>query len=171
MKNDYDITRHYQDDLIKAYNSVAYTCLTQLEAYKKAVKQPAPRYYVSPKQALQVISPMVKGDFERVDMMMPNRKRLYYSLFEKVVELSEKRAFIGKSLLYICQFAVASPAPEFFVSPRAIDNVRRFLKNGYFDDSGKVCVEIPYRTRSYERLKEKRRRIREYREKLRSSPR
>ena len=169
MKNDYDITRQYQDDLIKAYNSVAYQCFTQAEAYERAVKQPAPRYYVSPKQALQVISPMVRGDFERVDMMMPNRRRMYYSLFDKVMELSEKRAFIGKSLFYICHFAVASPAPEFFVSHRAIENVRGLLKNGYFDDSGKVCKPIPSRVRAYERLKKHRQEIREYREKVRMS--
>ena len=170
MKNDYDITKQYQDDLIKAYNQVAYTCFSQAEAYKKAVKQPAPRYYITPKQALQVLSPMVRGDFERVDMMMPNKKRMYYSLFDKVMELSEKRAFIGKSLYYIVQFAVASPAPEFFVSHRVIENVRSCLKKGYFDDSGKLMVEFPYRIRAYEKLKRKRQRIREYREKLKNSP-
>ena len=170
MKNDYAISRQYQDDLIKAYNSVAYQCYSQDEAYKRAVKQPAPRYYVSPKQALQVISPMVRGDFEKVDMMLPNRKRMYYSLFEKVVELSEKRAFIGKSLLYICRFAVISPAPEFFISHKAIANIRGMLKNGYYDDDGKISKTIPSRIRAYEKLKKRRERIRAYRESLRNSP-
>ena len=170
MKNDYDITKQYQDDLIKAYNQVAYTCFSQAEAYKKAVKQPAPRYYVTPKQALQVISPMVRGDFEKVDMMMPNRKRMYYSLFDKVIELSEKRAFIGKSLYHILQFAVTSPAPEFFVSHRVIENVRSCLKKGFYDDNGKLIVDFPYRVRAYEKLKAKRARKKAYYEKLRNSP-
>lgn len=168
MKNDYDISKQYQDDLIKAYNSVALTSWTQEEAYKKAVKCPAPRYYISAKQAAQVISPMVRGDFERVDMMKPNRKRMYYSLYEKVLELSEKRAFIGKSLLYIMQFAVTSPAPEFFVSHHALAQVRSFLKNGYFDNNGKV-QNIPYRDKAYERLKAYREKLREHRAKFRKS--
>ena len=168
MKNDYDITKQYQDDLIKAYNKVAPTSWTQEEAYRKAVKLPAPRYYVSAKQAAQVIAPMVRGDFERVNQMMPNRKRMYYSLYEKVIELSEKRAFIGKSLTYIMQYAVSSPAPEFFVSHHALAQVRSFLKNGYFDNEGKVN-NVPYRDKAYERLKAYRERVRAYRAQLKMS--
>ena len=155
MKNDYGISKQFQDDLIKAYNAVATKCWSQTEAYEKAVKQSAPRYYITPKQAAQVISPMVHGDFRKVNMMLPNRRRMYYSLFDKVVELSEKRAFIGKSLTYIMQFAVASPAPEFFVTGYTVEQVRRYLRKGYLDDEGKV---VNYRSRdnSYSKLKEKR---------------
>ena len=170
MKNDYDISKQFQDDLIKAYNQVAYTCLSQAEAYKKTVKQPAPRYYISPKQALQVISPMVKGDFSKVDRMKYNRKRMYYSIYDKVVELSAKRAFIGKSLFYILHFAVSSPAPEFFVSHRSIEQVRSYLKNKYYDDDGKVKVVLPHRAKAYEKLKAKRAKRKELRERLRNSP-
>ena len=177
MKNDYDISKQFQDDLIKAYNQVAYTCLSQAEAYKKTVKQPAPRYYISPKQALQVISPMVKGDFSKVDRMKYNRKRMYStrrfytaSDNDKVVELSEKRAFIGKSLFYILHFAVSSPAPEFFVSHRSIEQVRSYLKNRYYDDDGKVKVVLPHRAKAYEKLKAKRAKRKELRERLRNSP-
>lgn len=155
MKHDYDISKQFQDDLIKAYNQVAPSCWFQEDAYKKAVKQPAPRYYISANQARQVLAPMVRGDFSRVDMMMPNRRRMYYSLFDKVIELSEKRAFIGKSLQYIVQFAVSSPAPEFFTSHHTMDKVRDFLKNNHFDDEGRA-QNLPYRDKNYEKLKKKR---------------
>ena len=155
MKNDYDISRQQQDDLIKAYNSVAPSCWTQKEAYTKAVLQPAPRYYVSAKQAAQVIAPMVRGDFEKVNMMLPNKKRMYYSLFQRVVELSEKRAFIGKSLAYIMPYAVSSPAPEFFCSPDVLHMVRSFLKNNHYNDDGKV-IGVKHRAANYEALKAKR---------------
>lgn len=168
MKNDYDISKQYQDDLIKAYNKVAPFSWTQEDAYKKAVKLPAPRYYVSARQAAQVISPMIRGNFEKVNMMMPNRKRMYYSLYEKVIELSEKRAFVGKSLTYIMQFAVASPAPEFFVSHNTLAQVRSFLKSGHFDDDGRV-LNVPSRDRSYDNLKAYREKVRAYRESLKTS--
>lgn len=155
MKNDYDISKQFQDDLIRAYKEVAPGCWSQFEAYEKAVKQPAPRYYISAKHAAQVISPMTRGNFTRVDMMMPNKRRMYYSLFEKVIELSEKKAFIGKSLTYIVQYAVSSPAPEFFVTKYAVEQVRRYIKNGYLDDDGKV-VNYKSRDRLYEKLKAKR---------------
>jgi len=165
MKNDYDISKQFQDDLIKAYNKVAPHCWLQSDAYKKAVKQPAPRYYVSAKQAGQVLSPMVRGDFSRVDAMQPNKRRMYYSLMEKVLELSEKRAFVGKSLIYIVSFAVTSPAPEFFVGHEAMRKIRSDIKNCHLDDSGRR-VFTPCRARSYEKLKAKRERIRAFKSSL-----
>lgn len=167
MKIDYDISRQQQDDLIKAYNSVAPHCWSQREAYEKAVLQPAPRYYITPRQAAQVISPMVKGNFEKVNMMLPNKRRMYYSLFQKVIELSEKRCFIGKSLTYIMQYAVASPAPEFFCSPDVLHMVRSFLKNNHYDDDGKV-IGVKHRATNYETMKAKRQ---AKRERLKSVPR
>lgn len=155
MKHDYDISKQYQEDLIEAYKRVAPHSWSQIEAYRRTVKQPAKRYYITPKQAAQVISPMFRGDFSHVNAMMPNKRRMYYSLFNKVVELSEKRDFAGKSVNYIIQFAVLEPAPEFFVSHRVIAQIRSFLRNGYYEESGKV-KEVPYRARSYEKLKEKR---------------
>ena len=155
MKNDYDISRQQQDDLVKAYNRVALNSWSQEEAYKKAVKEPAPRYYVSAKQAAQVIAPMVRGDFERVNMMLPNRRRMYYSLFQKVIELSEKRAFVGKPLSYVVKYAVISPAPEFFVCYNKVHEVRSFIKNGKLDDEGRV-INHTGRAANYERLKAKR---------------
>ena len=144
-----------QDDLIKAYNRVAPSSWTQEEAYKKAVKEPAPRYYITPRQAAQVISPMVHGDFRKVNMMLPNKRRMYLSLFQKVVEMSEKRAFIGKSLTYIMQYAVLSPAPEFFCSHERIHALRSLIKTGKLDDEGRV-INHNSREAAYERLKIKR---------------
>lgn len=167
MKNDYDISKQFQDDLIKAYNSVAPFSWSQEEAYRKAVKQPAPRYYISPAQAAQILSPMVRGDFSRVNEMMPNRRRMYYSLFERVIELSEKRAFIGKGLKYIVQFAVSSPAPEFFCSYHTLDKIRDWLKHGNLDEEGRV-KNVPSRDTRLKKLREKRERIRAFKSSLQS---
>ncbi|MBR1447858.1 MAG: hypothetical protein IJ588_03800 [Prevotella sp.] len=169
MKHDYDISKQFQDDLIKAYNSVAMLSWSQEEAYKKAVKQPAPRYYVSPKQAAQVLAPMIRGDFERVNMMIPNKRRMYYSLFDKVIELSEKRAFVGKSLIFIVQYAVISPAPEFFCSHERLHAIRSLIKTGKLDLEGK-CAYYPANARAYEKLKKRRAEIQAHRAKFRSQP-
>lgn len=124
-----------------AYIDVAHSCFSQQEAYEKTAKHPAPRYYVSPKQAFQVISPMVKGDFEKVELMQPNRRRMYYALFEEVQKLFEKREFEGKSLSYAMQFAVLRPAPEFFVGWKCVKRIRCWLKRGYYDEEGRVRPE------------------------------
>ena len=140
-KVNYDISKQMQHDLIAAYKRVCGNCWSQHQAYVRMVNEPAPRYYVSPKQASQIISLMVRGDFSKVEMMLPMRREMYYSLFKVVQELSEKREFIGKSLSYIMKFAVVQPAPKFFISPIRGSIIRGFIKNGVFDENGKVIDE------------------------------
>ena len=153
-KVNFDISKQMQHDLISAYKRVCGNCWSQRQAYERMVNEPAPRYYISPRQASQNIALMVKGDFSRVDMMLPLRREMYYSLFKVVQELSEKREFIGKSLSYIMKFAVIQPAPKFFISPIRGSIIRGFIKNGVFDENGKVIdAKLP----SYVNTREKNR--------------
>jgi len=147
-------------DLIEAYKKVAPFCWTQGEAYKRMVKQPAPRYYVTAKQAYQVISRMVKGDFERVNMMLPTRRLLYYTLYDEFTALCEKPMYYNKSTWFIVQHAVARPAPQFFISPERAKHIRCWLKNGVIDDEGRVDQN---RLPSYARTSEYHRKKREKR--------
>jgi hypothetical protein len=125
-------------DLMEAYIKVSGRCWTQMEAYEKMVKQPAPRYYVTAKQAYQVLLHMMKGDFEIVDSMPIRKKKMYYSLFEQVIKLSEKRSFIGKSLWYIVPFAINCPAPEFFISAERARHIRGWLRSGAIKEDGRI---------------------------------
>jgi hypothetical protein len=158
---DFSVRRQLYSDLIQAYKAVAPLCWTQREAYERMVKQPAPRYYVTAKQAYQVIARMVKGDFELVNMMLPSRRRMYYSLFDEFVSLCEKPMFYNKSVWFVVQHAVARPAPEFFLSVERVRHVRYWLKNGAIDNEGKVVEsKLPsyIRTREYQRKKRERKR-------------
>lgn len=134
-----------QQDIIAAYKQVCGHAFSQRDAYEKTVTHPAPRYYVSAKQASQVIAPMMRGDFDRVNLMWPLRKQMYYNLFDEVVKLSEKREFIGKSLSYIVRFAVLQPAPRFYIKWEQAKRIRIWLKKGYYDENGKVKDDkVPY---------------------------
>jgi len=88
------------------------------QIWKRAVRMPAPRYYVTAKQAYQVLLPIVEGDFSGLEKMSPRRQRLYRSLYDKVLEMAGKPQYQGKSLWFLIPFAVGSPAPEFFVSEK-----------------------------------------------------
>lgn len=88
------------------------------QIWKKAVRMPAPRYYVTAKQAYQVLLPVVEGDFSNLEKMSPRRQRLYRSLYGKVMEMAGRPQYQGKSLWFLIPFAVGSPAPEFFVSEK-----------------------------------------------------
>ena len=160
---DYSLRRQLYKDLIDAYKAVAPTCWSQQQAYERMVKQPAPRYYVTAKQAYQVIARMVKGDFEYVNMMLPLRRKMYYALYDEFVSLCEKPMFYGKSVWFIIQHAVARPAAEFYISPDRAKHLRSWLKSGVIDNEGKIDQSrLPSyaRTREYQRLKRQKRKER-----------
>jgi hypothetical protein len=148
--NDYSIRKQMQDDLIAAYKRVCGHCYTQQQAYERTVKEPAPRYYVSVKRAYQTLLPMMRGDFDRVNLMEPNSRRMYYSLFRKVVELNETK-YPNKSLWFIVPFALTSPAPEFFIGWKQCKRIRMWIKNGIILPDGRVDLS---RAPSYSKRKE-----------------
>lgn len=122
-KTNYDLIARQREDLMMAYRDVAPRCHSQREAWIKVAAHPAPRYYVSPKQAFEKLRKMVMGDTSTVDVMSEPRRRMYYSLFNRLQELSQRKAFIGKSLYFMCTFLVGEPAPEFFLSPRTVEDI------------------------------------------------
>lgn len=119
-KENYELITRQRVDLIKAYQKIAPLCHSQKEAWLRIAKEPAPRYYISPQQAWEKLRRMVVGDFSTVDNMRPVKQRLYYSLYNKLMEMSQRKEYVGRSLWFICQFLVNEPAPEFFTTPKNI---------------------------------------------------
>ncbi len=119
-KQNYDITRMQREDLAKAYREVYPKCWSQQEVWDKIAKHPAPRYYITAKEAYEKLRRMVVGDFSIVNALGSNKQRLYYSLFERMQELTQRKEYIGKSLWFLCPIIVSQPAPEFFMAPRTI---------------------------------------------------
>lgn len=122
-KHNYDISIQQRADLLAAYRKIAPYCLTQQQAWQRTVSSPAPRYYVSRKQAFQKVVKMVKGDFSEVDAMKPLRRQMYYSLYEQTLKAINKREFANMPLFYIMQFVVCQPAPSFFLTPYSMMKV------------------------------------------------
>lgn len=162
MKYDWDISKQRQEDLIDAYKRVAPHCWSQMQAYERTVKEPAPRYYITPRKAAEVVAKMAKGDFGFVNKMGIIKKRMYYSLFEVFMRLSETREFAGENISHIARFAVLEPAPEFFVSPSTMALIRSWMKKGRIDDNGRPMT-TPAQRRAHEKLTAKRKAAKEKR--------
>lgn len=141
-KKEYGLTVTQREDLMTVYRKVVPYCHSQEEVWERVVKSPAPRYYVSARQAWEKLRRMIVGDFSVVDNMSPPKKRLYYSLFHKYLELSQRRQFLGKSLWFVCQFLVTEPAPEFFMKPKNL----KFIFS-YYKRYGKDYKEMDVRKR------------------------
>lgn len=123
----FDLTVAMRRDLLSAYRQVYTNCHSQKEAWIKTARHDAPRFYVSPKTAYNVLRYMVRGDFTVVDAKSPREQRMYYELFRKLDKLSQQKEFIGKSLWFITPFLVSQPAPEFYAS---IETVRKAISCG-----------------------------------------
>ena len=114
-----DIMRQMGDDLMTIYRQIVskYDCKSQYDAYRMCVKQPAPRYYVSSEWAYRVLKPMCQGDHSVLSKMSDLKKQMYISLFQTALKMTQQRNFCGKSLHYICQYAIMQPAPRFYIQP------------------------------------------------------
>lgn len=115
------------DELMKVYCKVLgeYDCRTQSEAFERTVRHPASRFFVDPRRAYQNIYPLLRGDYSRLEKMKPLRQEMYKALFDVVLRLSQKRQFWGKSPYYIVKFAVAEPAPRFYIGVEKMRKVFR----------------------------------------------
>lgn len=127
-KQNFSLTAQLREDLMDAYRDVYSRCLSQQEAWRKTATHSAPRYYVTPKCAWEKLRFMVRGDTSAVDKMERLRKQMYYDLFNKLQEMSQQKAFLGKSLWFICQFLVTQPAPQFYISTEALRKSLRLSK-------------------------------------------
>lgn len=142
----FDVMVTMRDDLMKTYREVFSKCRTQKEAYAKTVKQPAPRFYVSPKHAYEIMRLLVSGDTSVLEKMGNTRRRMYQDMFGILLKMMQKPEYTGKSLWFICQFLVIQPAPEFYFSVSSMEDLfalyRRYGRKFHHDD-----VYIPKRKR------------------------
>lgn len=107
-----------QNDLMKVYREVVADCpigTTQTEVYNMVVQHPAPRFYIDARRAHLVISPMMRGDYSRLQQLKPLKQQMYRDLYDTVLSLSQKKGFWRKTLYFILKEAVLEPAPRFYI--------------------------------------------------------
>lgn len=132
----YKHTNEMRQALWEAYRDVYRHCWTQNEAWKRTVRHPAPRFYVSPKQARLVVAPLLRGDFSQLEKMSPEKKKMYREIYERVLQAAQRPEFVGKSLNYIIPHIVSQPAPEFYLEVETIRKTFRFIRQGIYQING-----------------------------------
>lgn len=127
-RGNYKQIEDMREALMDAYRKVYRFCWTQQEAWEKAVRSEAPRYYVSAKQAYLVLLPMVRGERSHLRDMKPEKQRMYESLFERVMDAAQRPEFLGCSLHTIIPHVINQRAPEFFIGPESIRKTFRHMR-------------------------------------------
>ena len=113
-------------DLMQVYREIVDSVpmgTTQTDVYQKVVEHPAPRFYIDPRRAHLVISPMMRGDWSALGRMGSLKQQMYRDLYTKVMELSQRKGFWGKSLNFILREAVLEPAPRFYIDCRRMGQI------------------------------------------------
>ena len=115
-------------DLMQVYREVVSDCpigTTQTEVYQLVVQHPAPRFYIDPRAAHAVMSPMMRGDRSVLEKLNPLKQQMYLDLYDVVMMLSQKKGFWRKSLYYILREAVLEPAPRFYINTMRMGQIWR----------------------------------------------
>ena len=138
-RRSFELTCIMREDLMNAYRGVYSKCHSQGEAYYKTVKHPAPRFYVTPTQAYNMMRPIVAGDFSKLNALPPLKRNMYIEMFNVLRALTQKQEFMGKSLWFICPFLVTHPASEFYLSKNTFKDIfpsiKKHGKNYRFNDT------------------------------------
>ena len=103
--------------------------LSHQEAVRKAVESPTSRYWVSLYEVYREILNKVHHREQSHHMKDIRRKQIddIYRIYE---DLSQKPTFKGCSVFFIVQFAIAEPAPQFYLSySRALAIIRRIKRD------------------------------------------
>lgn len=143
----YALIQAMREDLMECYREVAPNCLNQEGAWRRTIKHPAKRYYVTPKQALQRASKYLRGDHSEINAMKRQRRRMWVSLMGVIKEVADMPENVGKPLLHICRIAVERPAPEFFLTKYSIKNTFIAVKYNRYDSDGRTIKDFERRTK------------------------
>lgn len=103
------------DDLMQAYNRLMNEAeeICMPEIYRKVVKQPARRFWVSEERACIVVYQIRKGD--KLKDMHSTKRRMFMEIHRRAMKIQEKNPTMA--MLEIVRGVVRQPAPEFYLTP------------------------------------------------------
>ncbi len=126
-------TRQRNNDLMRAFRSLIrdVPVIRTREIAAKVVALPAERFYVSEERAAIVISALLAGK-PLPPNMRPSKVRMFSEIHRRVLCLRAKRPSL--SVAALVAEVVHSPAPEFYMMPRAALDIIYKVKNGFFNE-------------------------------------
>lgn len=127
-----DIYRERDEELYNAFKK-AYSRkgVTYDEAVKEAVNTPCSRYWVSPDYVYREVLARLKGYNwnKRRKKVRGTREKAYKDLYERFLNLTQRREFKGCSIRFISSFLVVHPAPSFLLSVRRAQDIISKIRN------------------------------------------
>lgn len=128
-----EFTRERNADLMRAYRyQIGRTRNIRMREIRNAiVNMPASRFYVSEERATIVVSALLSGR-DLPESMRPAKREMFSEIYRRVLELRKKHPSATVFQL-VCE-VVNSPAPKFYMRPRAAMDIIYKIKKGYYDE-------------------------------------
>ena len=129
-----EFTKERNEDLMRAYrHQINLTPHIHMKDVAAAVvNMPAARFWVSEERAAIVISALMAGRELPHNMRSPKRE-MFHEIYRRVLDL--RKAKPDTPLFDLVCEVVNSPAPKFYLRPRAAVFIIYNIKKGYYDQA------------------------------------
>jgi len=92
-------------------------------AMAKRLCEPAPRFYITPKHAAEVIYKITAEGEKALDKYRPLRKQMYLDLYSVYNDLRQKPKFEGVPIYKLAVYVVEQQAPQFYIDLWTAKNI------------------------------------------------
>lgn len=118
MKNKgcgFEYAEERDNDLMRAYIEQIDSCgeIFLPSIFKRVVKMPSKRFWVSCERASIVIAEMVRGN--KLTSMRPTKRAMFEEIYRRVMNL--KRMHPEKTISQLVFDVIQEPAPQFYLTP------------------------------------------------------
>lgn len=117
MKKDEHLQEQKINEMMEIYKKVALECFTQKQAMKRVVEHQASRFFILPHTAYCKLRKVFSGETDRIYAVKEFDREMYEEILKRVMELSQRPEYYGKSLMQLCEIVVRQPAPKFYMKP------------------------------------------------------
>lgn len=122
-------------DLLRAFRVSLKSCegvIRTTDIFKRAIKVPARRFWVSEERAAFVLSAMFAG--KKLPVVYHSRRRMYDEIYRRAVLIRESDPYM--SIYDIAINVVNQPAPEFYLTPGSARVIFYKIKRGFYNRHG-----------------------------------
>ena len=117
------IRRQFVSDVCKAMFEARKGFFDVNAAMTKRLCEPAPRFYVTPKHAAEVIYKIIAEGEKALDKYRPLRKQMYLDLYSVYNDFRQKPKFENMPVYKLAEYVVEQQAPQFYIELWTAKNI------------------------------------------------
>lgn len=124
-----DFTEHRNSDLIKTFrlHLQSAPATTPRRIFELVAKSPASRFWVSEQRAAIVISAKLAG--KKFPKMLKTKQEMFDEIYRRFRIMRSQHP--EKTIIELASMIVHQPAPEFYLTPRTVEEYIYHIRRGW----------------------------------------